>query len=206
MDVFNKVHIRTQKRDAIVKVAGKLFCSLGFNAVSIDHIAGNLGVAKTVIYSHFENKVDLFKACHMASTELLESALAASRSNDPLERVLEFVQGYVPALIGGSGPGAVLLDLEILPDNMGQEIRARRDSVYKKIEEWLAEAAAQYSDHTDQPSVAIFTKILLGGINVLPKWYEPNDQWTPEMVADSICRTVRGWVHEPRICTGAAKN
>lgn len=198
MDIFNKDHLRLKRRETILKVAGQLFCSHGFNAVSIDQVAAELGTAKTVIYSHFESKVELFKACHVVSTELLESAVEQAVSPDPLERLNGFVHAYVPALLGDKGPGAVLLDLDILPGSMGAEIGKRRDQVYRLIQSWLEEAAQQRSGVPDPVSAAIFTKVIFGGINVLPKWYREEESWSPEMIAESICRTIKGWVNEPK--------
>lgn len=199
MDVFDKDQLRTRRRETILKVAGQLFCSHGFNAVSVDQLAAELGIAKTVIYSHFAGgKAELFKACHVASTELLELAAQKAVSEEPLQRLEEFIHAYVPTLLGDKGPGAVLLDLDILPDNMGHEIRDRRDKVYRLIQDWLNEAALSLSGVEDHVAAAIFTRVIFGGINVLPKWYRDEESWTPEMIADSICRTIRGWASNPQ--------
>lgn len=198
MDIFNKGDVRSKRRETILKIAGQLFCSHGFNAVSIDHLAGELGVAKTAIYSHFESKVEIFKACHVASTELLEASVRQVDSPDPMERITAFVHAYVPALLGDQGPGAVLLDLDILPDNMGLEIRERRNRVYRLIQSWMEEAVRKESGQSEEVSAAIFVKVIFGGINILPKWYREEKAWSPEMIADSICRAIRGWVHEPK--------
>ncbi len=49
------------KRDAIVAAAKELFLEHGFGDVSMDAIAAKAGVSKRTVYSHFENKAQLFE-------------------------------------------------------------------------------------------------------------------------------------------------
>lgn len=49
------------KRDGIVRAATVLFMSEGYELTSMEAIAKKAGVSKLTIYSHFSDKVDLFK-------------------------------------------------------------------------------------------------------------------------------------------------
>lgn len=48
------------KKDQIIEVARKLFCTYGFQKVSMDQIAKEANVTKKTIYVYFKNKEDLF--------------------------------------------------------------------------------------------------------------------------------------------------
>ncbi len=50
------------KRDAIVAAATELFLEHGFGDVSMDTIAAKAEVSKRTVYSHFENKAQLFES------------------------------------------------------------------------------------------------------------------------------------------------
>lgn len=52
-----------EKRAAILHAAGELFMAQGFDGTSMDAIAQSAGVSKLTLYSHFEDKEDLFRAC-----------------------------------------------------------------------------------------------------------------------------------------------
>jgi TetR/AcrR family transcriptional regulator, regulator of autoinduction and epiphytic fitness len=52
----------SQKRNAILEGAIKVFTKNGFDASSMDHIADVAGVSKRTIYNHFPSKENLFQA------------------------------------------------------------------------------------------------------------------------------------------------
>jgi TetR/AcrR family transcriptional repressor of mexJK operon len=52
-----------EKRASIRESAARLFLDEGFERTSMDSIANSAGVSKQTVYSHFENKDELFKSC-----------------------------------------------------------------------------------------------------------------------------------------------
>ena len=52
-----------EKRTSIRESAARLFLDEGFERTSMDSIANAAGVSKQTVYSHFENKDELFKSC-----------------------------------------------------------------------------------------------------------------------------------------------
>jgi TetR/AcrR family transcriptional repressor of mexJK operon len=49
-------------RQKILEIAGELFVSQGFGAVSMSQIAATLGGSKSTLYNHFRSKEELFEA------------------------------------------------------------------------------------------------------------------------------------------------
>ncbi len=52
-----------EKRAAILEAASTLFLEKGLQGASMDAVAREAGVSKQTVYSHFENKDELFRAC-----------------------------------------------------------------------------------------------------------------------------------------------
>lgn len=52
-----------EKRAAISRAAGELFLREGFAGTSMEAVAAQAGVSKQTVYSHFDNKDALFRAC-----------------------------------------------------------------------------------------------------------------------------------------------
>ncbi len=61
-----------EKRASIREAAAHLFMSEGFERTSMDGIANAAGVSKQTIYSHFNNKDELFRSCVMTKTQEYE--------------------------------------------------------------------------------------------------------------------------------------
>jgi AcrR family transcriptional regulator len=192
MNIFDKNYVKDKKRASIVQTAGKLFCSVGYRNVSIDDIGRELGLAKTIIYYYFENKADLFRCCHELATHLLEEAFEQTDQDDPVEHLRQFIKRYVVSLIGPDSPGAVLLDVELLPEVDRDEIVARREVVYKKLRRLIGKMRERRLVRDVDPKLTVLT--MMGAINIIPKWYSAEGHWSPELVADYHAALFVGWL------------
>ena len=74
--------ISTERYDAILETAIKLFGSKGYQSVSIDEIAKTAGVSKGLIHYHFGNKEDLLLLIVSSGRSIIVEKLnAISQSN-----------------------------------------------------------------------------------------------------------------------------
>lgn len=81
---------RLSPRDRILATASELFYRYGFQAVGVDRIVEESGVAKMTLYRHFESKDDLIVAYLERSNRQFWTWFEASVEgiNDPKERLL----------------------------------------------------------------------------------------------------------------------
>lgn len=84
------------KRAAILEAAKRLFLRHGVDGVSMDQIAGEAGVSKLTVYSHFGDKESLFVAAVQAHCEQqLPDALFDASPETPLrERLLVIARAF----------------------------------------------------------------------------------------------------------------
>lgn len=181
--VFNKEQQRLMKRREIVRVAGRLFCKQGFQATSLNDIAGEMGMTKTVIYYYFRNKEEIFILCHRQAIDAMEAAMNAARNDDPIIQIRDFIRIYVCELIGVNNPGAVLLDDYLLPREEGDEIRARKNKVQQALEDLIVEGKARGLIGECDTKAAIMA--LMSAINILPRWFNEKGKLSPETLAES---------------------
>lgn len=82
------------KRNHLIDVALRLFCTEGFHATGVDRVVVEAGVAKMTLYKHFASKDELIVAClerlARAQSEALEASIAAAPP-DPKKRLLAAV-------------------------------------------------------------------------------------------------------------------
>jgi TetR/AcrR family transcriptional regulator of autoinduction and epiphytic fitness len=68
-----KQHILRVREDAIVTTTNRLLAEKGFDAMTVDEVANDVGIAKASLYKHFASKEDLAAA---AMVRVLDRALA----------------------------------------------------------------------------------------------------------------------------------
>lgn len=96
------------KIEAILETSWRLFLAHGIEAVTIDRIAAEAGVAKMTVYAYFADKRALFRAGVLRETERIEAAQreagAPDESASLRDALIAFGRGLLFFLIT---PGAV---------------------------------------------------------------------------------------------------
>src|SRR5262249_14233907 len=103
---------RAATQAAILKAARKLFGDGGFQATTMDDIAGTARVAKGAVYHHFKTKEDVFEAVFEAgSRELGPEICTVSRAEqDVLGGMAAGTQHYLAACAKGPTGQIILRD------------------------------------------------------------------------------------------------
>ena len=83
-------------KDEILKVAAHHFAKRGYEGISLDEIAKELGITKPAIYYHFKNKADLYKAVLMERLRGLVEAIkeATNKSTEPCEKLRLYIESF----------------------------------------------------------------------------------------------------------------
>jgi len=85
-----------RKREHLLSVAQRMFCSRGFHAVSVDAILEEAGVARMTLYKNFGSKEDLIVATLRREDKLFRQWLASfveARSTRPADRIESLFAG-----------------------------------------------------------------------------------------------------------------
>ncbi|MEU6649797.1 helix-turn-helix domain-containing protein [Streptomyces sp. NPDC046900] len=83
---------RAEPREQILEAAAEAFARSGFAATSLDDIAAQAGITRSILYRHFDSETDLYQgrgcwtACATAWTHTSASRSAASATPAPTGR------------------------------------------------------------------------------------------------------------------------
>ncbi|MBT8321155.1 MAG: TetR/AcrR family transcriptional regulator [Eudoraea sp.] len=78
-------------REKILEKATDLFLNLGFKSVTMDDLANEMAISKKTIYTHFENKTQLVKACTLHVFDSIAEGIdyICSLDKNPIEELYE---------------------------------------------------------------------------------------------------------------------
>lgn len=182
---------RTSTRDRILVVATDLFGRRGCEAVSLDQIAAEVGVAKQTLLYWFPSKDELLQAVlSQAAAELVVVVEAAVRASgdDPLERIEAVVRAVFrpavrrPALLG------LIRDVGRLPAPVAASLTDQLRPLADRAHAYLrAEMDAGRLRRADPGLVSALAYATVTGIATEPEALRVNG-WEPTTVGLRVLR------------------
>lgn len=92
-----KAQMLLAREDAIIKVVNQLLAEKGFEAMTVDEVAANVGIAKASLYKHFSSKEDLAAAAMVGvmqrAQQFLNTLPADAPAADKLRTVVRWTMG-----------------------------------------------------------------------------------------------------------------
>lgn len=172
-------------RDAVADAVAELFALGGIEEVSIAATAEKLGVSRATLYRTVPTKEDLLGILLERSmrelTESIDGAL--ERLTDPGDQLRELIKlqaeaaihmrAYMPLFFGGGG----------LPSDV--VLRWRKWT--RRFEKNWADVVAACMDagHLAKGDPLVSTRLILGSIIWVSRWYRPAERITAEQIAES---------------------
>ncbi len=141
-------------RDRIIDAARRCFYRDGITATGVDTLAEEAGVSKRTLYNHFGSKDGLITAYLQRREDRWRRRLAArleKASDDPIERVLAYVDGYADPPDDQEFRGCAMVNAaaELVDDRhpaLGV-IRSSLDNIERGIQTILGEAGVAEAEH-----------------------------------------------------------
>ena len=183
---------RGDTRGRILESATLLFGSRGFDAVSLDQIAAEVGVAKQTLLYWFPSREELLhEVLANAASELLVIIDAAIRSvsDDPLERIDAVIRAVFrpavrrPALLG------LLRQISRLPADTADSLTVRLQPLVDRAVAWMeAEMDAGRLRRGDPKMVVALMYATVVGVATEPEALRAV-RWTDDLVGLRRLRT-----------------
>ena len=177
---------RAEREQQMLSAARELFAERGYAEVTMDEVAGAVGVTKPLLYTYFGNKEQLFLAgMRPAAEKLLSSVVeAVRRADSPAAALRSGLHAYFAFLDSDHDAWRVLYD-ESLPAG-GAIARAVDD--YRHRLEQLVTAALR--ERTDAPVVEPLAIAILGAAEALGRWWTRTGAIPADRAAELLIRTI----------------
>jgi AcrR family transcriptional regulator len=171
-------------RVEIMKSAAAAFRRLGYHGATVEQIAATLHMKKGNLYYYFHNKEEILFACHQYSLERLLGTLDEVEVSAlaPDEKIRRLIVAFVHMVLDELHGTALGLDLEALSPAHLKVIIVGRDRFDHGIRRILDEGIRSGAFAAGDPKMLSFA--MLGAVNWIPRWYNPDGQASSQEIAD----------------------
>jgi AcrR family transcriptional regulator len=181
----------TIDREAVAEAVADLLHEGGYEAVGIPEVAEKLSVSRATLYRTVPTKVDLMGILFERSTRDLtkqarEAIAATPDSAEQLTRLIRLqaegavlMRRYMAVFFGGG--------------DLPPEVFARWHTWSRRYENmWVkVVAACMHDGYLEEGDPVVTTRLILGMLIWVSRWYRPAEKVTPEEIADAAIHLVR---------------
>jgi AcrR family transcriptional regulator len=171
------------RRTEIFRSLGLALQERGLAGLTMGDIADRLGMTKGSLYYYFRDKDDLLYQCHMRPMMVSLAALRdeALRRLPAEARLREVLAAHIRGITDEVYGAVVLTDLESLSAARRRRYIALRDEFEHGVRAMIEEGMRRGAFRTVDVKLAGFA--ILGAINWISKWYNPDGPWTSAELA-----------------------
>lgn len=152
-----KAQMLLAREDAIIKVVNQLLAEKGFEAMTVDEVAANVGIAKASLYKHFPSKEDLAAAAMVGVMQRAQAYLdTLSPDASALDKLRAVVRWTMGLKLGGEMPSLPSQNSSLRTTLMGN--KAYMDGlmdVSDRLGAWIEMAQADGAINPKLPAIAV---------------------------------------------------
>jgi AcrR family transcriptional regulator len=188
-----KEQVLRVREDAIISAVNRLLADKGFDLMTVDEVAADVGIAKASLYKHFPSKEALAAA---AMVRLLERALAvieqqaAREGTRPVERLMAMSRWALEMQLGGEMPTVPSqnssLRAELLANRSYLDLLMQASD---RLGAWIVQAQADGDiDPTLPPELVLYT-IYARACDPVPAYLKAGGAFSDAQVVELVQRT-----------------
>lgn len=172
--------------DRIIITAARLFAANDFDATSLNDIAKELGINKATLYYYIKSKDELLYLCLERSFSNLDNVIEFLRRQDvpATLRMHTFHKLLFQAQNTDYGRCLNLISPQVLKRPLAEEIIKFQRRLDEAVKSLFAEGVSNGEFRPANP--IIFTAILYGASNWVPRWFQTGREGGIEHVADTF--------------------
>jgi AcrR family transcriptional regulator len=187
------------RRDSILRASGEVFRRRGYNHATIEEIAAELFLTKAGVYHYFTSKQEILEAlCDRAMASAEEAAeRGMQEEKEPAARLRRMLAEYATAVLQEPVFTVLMRHLDEVSEASLADLQRRRKVIEGKLRKTLDDGVRAGVFETADTHIAVFG--MLGAINWVYAWYEPDGRLPLEEVRDILVTLVlNGVLARPR--------
>jgi AcrR family transcriptional regulator len=178
---------RAEREQQMLEVAARLFSERGFNGVSMEEIAEEVGITKPMLYAYFDSKDGLYRACiERAADPLLRALEEAIDPDVPPERQLWAGLVAVFGFINERRDqwSTFFVEASTRGGSAATQITRSRQQVVETLGQLLRRAAVDAGVAPElSTEIEVQAHALLGATEAVARWALGHPEAGPELLA-----------------------
>ena len=179
------------RENAILDAVNRLLAHKGFDLMTMDEVAADVGIAKASLYKHFQSKEQLAAA---SMTRLLESTLEIVHSQPeqlkPLDKLKAVVRWAVTEHLGGTMPLLPSTRSSIQQALLGYPPYLERlSTLTERLGEWIEQAQAARTLSPSLPGEVILYTIFARSCDPVADFLKMGGAFSDQDIVDLVLHT-----------------
>lgn len=189
-----KVSFKTQmlkvREDAIVQAASRLLAEKGFDLMTVDEVAAEVGIAKASLYKHFPSKEALAAAAMVKVLDRARGFLAELPDTQPLEQLKAVVRWMMQLHLTGEMPSLPSQNSSLRATLMNST--AYMDGLMEasdRMGAWIEQAQAQGLINPRLPAIAVLYTLYARACDPVLDFLKMGEAFSNEQIVELVLST-----------------
>ena len=186
-----KAQMLLAREDAIVQAVNRLLAEKGFDAMTVDEVAANVGIAKASLYKHFSSKEELAAAAMVHVMQRAQAFLTSLPSSDaPISNLRAAARWMMALKLAGEMPSLPSQNSSLRATLMGN--KAYMDGLMDTSDclgGWIEAAQKNGSLNTTLPAIAVLYTLYARACDPVLEFLKLNDQLKDDEIIDLVLKT-----------------
>lgn len=176
------------REDAIIRTVNRLLSEKGFEAMTVDEVAADVGIAKASLYKHFPSKEDLAAA---AMAQVMGRARAFVKElpakAEPLDQLVAVTRWVMALQLAGEMPS-----LPSQNSSLRTALMASRDymdglvEVSDQLGQWIESAQAAGMLNPQLPAAAVLYTLYARACDPVLEFLKASGQYSDGQIIDLV--------------------
>ena len=188
-----KEQVLRAREDAIIESVNRLLADKGFDLMTVDEVAADVGIAKASLYKHFPSKEALAAAAMvrlMERTQAVVDQQAARQDASSLERLQALTRWALETQLAGDMPTVPSQNSTLRAELMAH--KGYLDSILRvsdTLGEWIVQAQAQGDINPQLPPEVVLYTIYARACDPVPAFLKAGGAFTDAQIVDLVQAT-----------------
>lgn len=186
-----KAQMLMAREDAIIQSVNRLLAEKGFEAMTVDEVAADVGIAKASLYKHFPSKEDLAAAAMvwvMRRAQAFLDALPAESS--PVDKLRTVVAWTMRLKLAGEMPSLPSQNSSLRTALMGnKDYMDGLMDVSDRLGAWIEQAQSQGAFNPRLPPIAVLYTLYARACDPVLEFLQMGELYTNDEIIALVLTT-----------------